>query len=58
VRKTIIKVMVTKLKEKPRERLKRIVGEIRSKKFKYKPRAKRDIDWIAYLKAQVNEVND
>jgi hypothetical protein len=50
--------MITKLREKPRERLKRIVGEIRSKKFKYKPRAKRDIEWIAYLKAQVNEVND
>jgi hypothetical protein len=35
--------MVTKLKEKPRERLKRIVGEIRSKKFKYKPKEQKEI---------------
>src|SRR3989338_2356699 len=43
---------------KAQQRLTRIITDIRSRKFPYKPKPAKRIDWAAYDAAQLNEMND
>jgi hypothetical protein len=45
-------------KKEGQELFQQLLREIKEKKFKYKARPKKQINWSSYDRAQINELND